>query len=69
MSKMIYKRGGDTLVWGLRAHVKVIEADELKAHLAEGWLDHPSKLFEPELEPVKKQRKGKTPSENAEEFV
>lgn len=67
MSQMIYKRGGDTLVWGLKAHVKVIEADELEAHLAEGWLDHPSKLFEPE--PVKKQRKGKTPSENADEFV
>ncbi|HGM7366777.1 TPA: hypothetical protein ACX37R_000568 [Serratia marcescens] len=73
MSQMIYKRGGDTLVWGLKAHVKVIEADELEAHLAEGWLDHPSKLFEPEPEPepepVKKQRKGKTPSENADEFV
>ncbi|MEL5344643.1 hypothetical protein PTR23_07935 [Serratia nevei] len=73
MSQMIYKRGGDTLVWGLKAHVKVIEADELEAHLAEGWLDHPSKLFEPEPEPepepVKKQRKSKTPSENADEFV
>ncbi|MFL4429642.1 hypothetical protein REF28_01370 [Serratia marcescens] len=69
MSQMIYKRGGDTLVWGLKAHVKVIEADELEVHLAEGWLDHPSKLFEPEPEPVKKQRKGKTPSENADEFV
>lgn len=71
MSQMIYKRGGDTLVWGLKAHVKVIEADELEAHLVEGWLDHPSKLFEPEPEPetVKKQRKSKTPSENADEFV
>lgn len=71
MSQMIYKRGGDTLVWGLKAHVKVIEADELEAHLAEGWLDHPSKLFEPEPEPepVKKQRKSKNPSENADEFV
>ncbi|MEN4196183.1 hypothetical protein [Serratia marcescens] len=71
MSQMIYKRGGDTLVWGLKAHVKVIEADELEAHLAEGWLDHPSKLFEPEPEPepVKKQRKSKIPSENADEFV
>ncbi len=69
MSQMIYKRGGDTLVWGLRGHVKVIEADELEAHQTEGWLDHPSKLFEPEPEPVKKQRKGKTPSENADEFV
>ncbi|MER5131470.1 hypothetical protein [Serratia marcescens] len=65
MSQMIYKRGGDTLVWGLKAHVKVIEADELEAHLAEGWLDHPSKLFEP----ARKQRKGKIPSENADEFV
>lgn len=54
MSQMIYKRGGDTLVWGLKAHVKVIEADELEAHLVEGWLDHPSKLFEPE--PEKKPR-------------
>ncbi|HGE8458737.1 TPA: hypothetical protein ACGD77_002945 [Serratia marcescens] len=73
MSQMIYKRGGDTLVWGRRAHVKVIEADELEAHRVEGWLDHPSKLFEPEPEPepepVKKQRKSKTPSENADEFV
>ncbi|KKO58203.1 putative orf69 protein [Serratia ureilytica] len=69
MSQMIYKCGGDTLVWGLKAHVKVIETDELEAHLAEGWLDHPSKLFEPEPEPIKKQRKGKNPSENADEFV
>ncbi|HIE4798963.1 TPA: hypothetical protein ACXNDR_001620 [Serratia marcescens] len=44
MSQMIYKRGGDTLVWGQQAHVKVIEVDELEAHLADGWVDHPSKL-------------------------
>ncbi|HBQ7831016.1 hypothetical protein [Klebsiella aerogenes] len=74
MSQMIYKRGGDTLVWGLRAHVKVIEADELEAHLAEGWLDHPSKLFElePELEPVaKKPRKNKavTDADNADALI
>lgn len=70
MSQMIYKRGGDTLVWGLRAHVKVIEADELEAHLAEGWLDHPSKLFEPE--PVaKKPRKNKavTDADNADALI
>ncbi|ATY01443.1 TPA: hypothetical protein ACK1V4_002517 [Klebsiella aerogenes] len=72
MSQMIYKRGGDTLVWGLRAHVKVIEADELEAHLAEGWLDHPSKLFEPEPEPVaKKPRKNKavTDADNADALI
>lgn len=54
MSQMIYKPGGDTLVWGLKAQVKVVEADELEAHLADGWLDHPSQLFdvaEPEPEP------------------
>ncbi|WP_447314612.1 hypothetical protein ACNHKA_06720 [Klebsiella michiganensis] len=60
MSQMIYKRGGDTLVWGLKAHVKVIEADELEAHLADGWLDHPSQLFDvAEPEPAKKSRKSK----------
>ncbi|HDS4020831.1 hypothetical protein [Klebsiella aerogenes] len=74
MSQMIYKRGGDTLVWGLRAHVKVIEADELEAHLAEGWLDHPSKLFEPEPEPepvAKKPRKNKavTDADNADALI
>ncbi|STV38703.1 Uncharacterised protein [Klebsiella pneumoniae subsp. rhinoscleromatis] len=76
MSQMIYKRGGDTLVWGLRAHVKVIEADELEAHQAEGWLDHPSKLFEPELEPepepvAKKPRKNKavTDADNADALI
>ncbi|CAI0815099.1 Uncharacterised protein [Serratia quinivorans] len=77
MSQMIYKPGGDTLVWGLKAHVKVIEADELEAHLDDGWLDHPSQLFdaaepepEPEPEPRKKQRKGKSAaSDSAEEFV
>lgn len=74
MSQMIYKRGGDTLVWGLRALVKVIEADELEAHLAEGWLDHPSKLFEPEPEPepvAKKPRKNKavTDADNADALI
>lgn len=61
MSQMIYKPGGDTQVWGLKAHVKVVEANELEAHLADGWLDHPSKLFEPEPEPepAKKSRKSK----------
>ncbi|WP_420285033.1 hypothetical protein, partial [Serratia liquefaciens] len=44
MSQMIYKPGGDTLVWGHRAQVKIIETDELEAHLDEGWVDHPSKL-------------------------
>lgn len=71
MSKMIYKHGGDTLVWGLKAHVKVVEAEELEAHLADGWLDHPSQLFDAaEPEPAKKQRKGKSSaSDSAEEFV
>ena len=44
MSRMIYKPGGDTLVWGHRAQVKIIETDELEAHLAQGWVDHPSKI-------------------------
>ncbi|MGR7181940.1 hypothetical protein ACU62I_09395 [Klebsiella aerogenes] len=74
MSQMIYKRGGDTLVWGVRAHVKVIEADELEAHQAEGWLDHPSKLFEPEPEPepvAKKPRKSKavTDADSADALI
>ncbi|MGJ0636850.1 hypothetical protein [Xenorhabdus bovienii] len=45
MSHMVYKRGGDELVWGLKAYVKVVEADELEAHLVEGWVDHPSKII------------------------
>ena len=45
MSQMIYKPGGDTLVWGRKAQVKVIEVDELEAHLADGWVDHPSNII------------------------
>lgn len=77
MSQMIYKPGGDTLVWGIKAQVKVVNAEERDAYLAEGWLDHPSQLFntaEPEPEPdVKAPRGGRgkkaVPPDNAEAFV
>lgn len=72
MSQMIYKHGGDTLVWGLKVRVKVVEAAELEAHLTDGWLDHPSQLFDvAEPEPAKKPRKGKavTDSDNADALI
>ncbi|MBS3894727.1 hypothetical protein [Serratia marcescens] len=72
MKQMIYKPGGDTLVWGTLAKTQVIESDELDAYLAEGWLDHPSKLFEQPSEPAPKLRKGGRKSKDAggaDEFV
>ncbi|EOS92571.1 hypothetical protein ETR_23794, partial [Erwinia tracheiphila PSU-1] len=47
MKTMIYKAGGKTRVWNTTAHVKVIGREDLAKYLAEGWLDHPSKLLEP----------------------
>lgn len=44
MTQMIYKNGGETLVWGKKATVMVIKEDELESYLKDGWLDHPSKL-------------------------
>lgn len=32
-------------MWGVMAHVKVIDSDELSEHINDGWLDHPSKLL------------------------
>lgn len=51
MGQMIYRHGGDTLVWGLKVETKVVEPEELDEHLADGWLDHPSQLFEQPAEP------------------
>lgn len=62
MSQMIYKPGGKTKVWNTTAHVLVIDEADVEEYLADGWLDHPSKLFdspEPETEKPKRGRKPK----------
>lgn len=47
MSKMLYKSGGNTRVWNTTAHILVVDEADIEQYLADGWLDHPSKLFEP----------------------
>ena len=48
---MIYRPGGETLVWGVLAEVKVVEEEEVPGYVEAGWFDHPSKLLEPTPEP------------------
>lgn len=60
MSQMIYKHGGEALVWGKKATVKVVDEDEVDEHLEDGWLDHPSKLFDAP-EPEQKKKPGPKP--------
>ncbi|KKF37978.1 hypothetical protein LU631_09280 [Erwinia tracheiphila] len=60
MKTMIYKAGGKTRVWNTTAHVKVIGREDLAKYLAEGWLDHPSKLLEPLPEQEQEQEETET---------
>ena len=46
MKTMIYKPGGITNVWGTMATVKTVDSGEVGEYVKQGWLDHPSKLFE-----------------------
>lgn len=67
MLTMIYKPGGKAKVWGTTAHVKVIDSADIESHLADGWLDHPSKLFaEPEDKP-KRGRKTKAATDEPDD--
>lgn len=47
MGQMLYKLGGDTKVWNTKAHVIVVDEADVDEYLADGWLDHPSKLLLP----------------------
>lgn len=60
MKKAIYKPGGSVNVWGVMAHMKVIDSDELSGHINDGWLDHPSKLLHVGDDDAKP-RKGRKP--------
>lgn len=64
MLTMIYKAGGKTKVWGATAHVKVVDSADVEPYLADGWLDHPSKLF---AEPEEKPKRGRKPKVDADE--
>lgn len=44
---MLYKPGGTTRVWNATAHTIVVDPADIESYLKDGWLDHPSKLFEP----------------------
>ncbi len=48
---MLYKPGGTTRVWNTTAHTLVVDQADVDSYLEEGWLDHPSKLFEKVAEP------------------
>lgn len=41
MTVMLYKEGGDTLVWGRKLKTKVVAAHEVEDHLEDGWHVHP----------------------------
>ncbi|MCE7614202.1 hypothetical protein LZT09_06250 [Vibrio fluvialis] len=45
---MLYKRGGNDRVWNMRAHTLIVDEADKEEYLESGWLDHPSKLLEPE---------------------
>lgn len=64
MLTMIYKPGGKTKVWGTTAHVKMVDSADVESHLADGWLDHPSKLF---AEPEEKPKRGRKPKAATDE--
>lgn len=60
MTQMIYKRGGETKVWGIMATVMVIDADQVDDHVKDGWLTDPNMLLIPkEPEATVKTRKTK----------
>lgn len=46
MKTTIYKPGGEHNVWGKKAHVKVVEQEDVAQHLKDGWLEDPAKLIE-----------------------
>ncbi|GAA0484402.1 hypothetical protein GCM10009413_20720 [Tatumella punctata] len=46
MDTAVYKPGGPCKVWGVMAHVKVVDHTEVEKHVKNGWLDHPSKLLD-----------------------
>nr|WP_319552447.1 hypothetical protein [uncultured Vibrio sp.] len=48
---MLYKPGGTTRVWNTTAHTLVVDEADVDSYLEEGWLDHPSKLFEETKKP------------------
>lgn len=45
---MLYKHGGNDRVWNMRAHTLIVDEADKEEYLENGWLDHPSKLLEPE---------------------
>lgn len=57
MDTAVYKPGGPCKVWGVMAHVKVVDHTEVENHVKDGWLDHPSKLLD---KPVRRKAKAAT---------
>ena len=58
MDTAVYKPDGPCKVWGVMAHVKIVDHTEVDKHVKDGWLDHPSKLLE-----QPKRRKAKAASD------
>ena len=60
MSQMVYKAGGNEVIWGIKCSYKIINDDEVEQHLSDGWVDHPHKMLNPaEPEPEKKSTRKK----------
>lgn len=61
MKTTVYKPGGEHNVWGVKAHVKIIDDGDLAEYVKDGWVEDPSSLQE-ESKP-KRGRKPKAESD------
>lgn len=46
MKHSVYKRGGDSIVWGYKMSVKQVETTELAQCASEGWKRHPQEVID-----------------------
>ncbi|ELY4440249.1 hypothetical protein SMZ43_003931 [Cronobacter dublinensis] len=44
MSTMLYREGRGTRVWGKELESKVVNDDEVKSHIDNGWFEHPDEV-------------------------
>lgn len=50
MKTAVYKRDGQVRIWGMKAHLEIIDSTELETYLNAGWCAHPAELTQPEPE-------------------
>lgn len=54
MKQMLYKPGGNKLIWGIKCEVITVEADEVPEKLKGGWFKSPLDF---DKKPARKTRK------------